>query len=512
MTILCAYIVSVCAAALFEVNAIPVEQPGDRCFFANLQESENAYLFILGKETLRIFPDAKAENAYTVNLSPGTSAVDVADIDRDGTSELLTICGDQIIQYELSPEAQHLPETLFKVTTQFSALKDKPFLHVMVVWQNDLPYIALPCESTLELRTPQGALAEQYPIGLDAPHRATYGRPFSCVAVSPPQYGNQDALEFRVNRMIAYEPDLPESFTLAKTLPPAMRLGTPRQLRDAAKMPLDAWPWFPLRTNGAARDRVLYAVSAAGHGDTLLHVQRASSQTSSAMTAEAKTGPERRYPGQLILTEQELPDFNGDGFTDVLLWKAPEPAPTVDALTRAVLGAAWPVRVAAHLFAEDKNRYSPKAAGSFTLQIPIAWFFASASDMPLKHVILRDFDGDGRTDVGCSLSPERYALWLFTSNGFSERPDFQCDFKETLREVALTAILDRSGRTTLALRGETALHVLRCVSPPSAAVPPPLPPNSPTGSAPSKPSVAPPTRRLPYLDPSRDIDGPNVTQ
>jgi hypothetical protein len=100
-------------------------------------------------------------------------------------------------------------------------------------------------------------------------------------------------------------------------------------------------------------------------------------------------------------------------------------------------------------------------------------FLESAHQVPLRHIVLADFDGDGMTDFACSPAPKEYAVWLFTEKGFSAAPAFRRVFPTGIAGIALRDDLDGQRRTSIVLRGEGRLYVLKAIAPPPAS---PLPP------------------------------------
>ena len=452
-------------SALFEVHALPFEHNDAECFIAEAGERGAPGLFVLDGWRLSAHGNAEPEAAFTVELLPGTSAVDIADIDGDGLSEVVGICGERLVSYRLDGEGPAEPKDLFLLATQFAAPAAHPFLHVLVIKRDGEPLLALPCEATLELRRASGELVEQCPIGPDAPQHVTYGRPFAIWEVDPPQVGHAEALEFRVSRILASKPDLPDGLLPVEAVGPVFQRATTRQARDAAELEPDAWPWFPVRLDRRIPLRALYALTGPGHGDTLIRIQQPDPAGSEGRNGPVLTGPKRRYPGALLLIEDMLPDFNADGYTDLLLWKAADPTPTVDGMARAMMGGRWPLRVTMHLFAPDKERFAPRSAGSILLEAPLTWFLTSGSGAPLAHVALCDVDGDGATDFGCSTEDRTYSVWHCSGAGFAVEPDFYQVFDESIQEVVLQVDLDGYGRRSIVLRGEERFFVLKAASP-----------------------------------------------
>jgi hypothetical protein len=74
--------------------------------------------------------------------------------------------------------------------------------------------------------------------------------------------------------------------------------------------------------------------------------------------------------------------------------------------------------------------------------------------------VLRDFDGDGRTDLGCSTTQDEWSAWLFGENGFSGRPDFSTRFDEPIERVEFRTALDGGASAAVGLRTRSRLHIL----------------------------------------------------
>jgi len=309
-----------CAGALFEVQPIALGHGDAQCFLGQADPGGAADLFVLDGLAMTVYPDAEAAGAYTVTLLPGTSAVDIADTDGDGMGEAVTVCGERIVRYELGPNSAGEPEELFEWATQLSDTPGAPFPHVLVVQRGETPLLALPCEATFELRTLTGQVVERHDIGADAPRPVTYGRPFSAWVSEPPQVGPPGSLEVRVSRVLAFEPALPDDLLPIAIQGPMYRRGTARQVRDAAELEPAAWPWFALRRDGTTQQRVLYALSGGPRPDTVVRV-RGPAKGAVVGEGETQVGPKRRYPGILLTPEGDQPDFNKDGYVDLVLWR-----------------------------------------------------------------------------------------------------------------------------------------------------------------------------------------------
>ena len=459
---------AVAGSPVFEVTAVPLPDAEARCFLAPADADGVADVFVLDGLALSVYSPAPGAAPRTALLDEGTSAFDVADLEGDGQTELIAVCGCSIVQYRLAGEVAGADaerasgkRTLFELETLLSGASGGPFPYVMAIEREGETVLALPCEHGLELRLPDGTLSAAYPIADEAVHPVSYGEPFCASSNVGTSIGAPSALEGRVSRYIEFEPAWPEDLQPLVAEPYhrtddwARRQGTPYERE---------WYWFPLRTDALPGRRVLYAPARPGYRDTLVWLWQPTSNGADPTLQDAPAGPKKRYPGILIDLEEDPADFNGDGYADLLFWQAPKPPMSVDGLTRAVLGRNWPLEITVHLFSTDKDRYEPKPAAHVETLIPVTWFLTEPWEAPMRHVVLRDFNGDGRTDLGCCNEPERFQVWLFSEQGFAANPDFSQTFPEPITDVEFKADLDATGRTSIGLRTEKALYVLRAVA------------------------------------------------
>ncbi|MCX5758457.1 MAG: VCBS repeat-containing protein [Candidatus Hydrogenedentes bacterium] len=428
-------VLMLCLSALFDVKTIPLHTPDSHVFLAHADRDSQADVFVLEKGAITVF-SSLLDNVRTIPLPDGTTAVDVADLDNDGQTELVVVCGDRILSIRLDAEETPTPHDLFSLHTQLAEQESgspsssaTPYPFVLTVLRDGKTLLALPCEETFELRTPDGAWTSE-----------------------PARLRARDGIEGGVSRTVAFEPDLPDELEGAPVHARSFRRGTPSQTRDAALLGQESWPWFPLTLDGRGNMRVLYALAASDFWDTVVRIQ--------GYAGKSVTSPERRYPGRLVALEEDLPDFNHDGYADLLLWSTPDPGMSVGAATRVIAAGTWPVSLSAHLFSPEKGRYEPAAASRVTCAVPIAWFLTPEESGPVRHCVLRDFDGDGRTDLACATAPNRFVVWRYTESGFSPSPDFERSFPEPIAEAAFKADLAGNGKTSLGLRTEHALYVL----------------------------------------------------
>jgi len=438
-----------CLAALFDVKTLPLATPDAHVFLAQADRDAQADVFVLEKNAVTIFFSMDG-NTRSLDLPENTTALDVADLDNDGQTELVVVCGERLVAIPIAEGG--VPRDLFILRTQLADSSSAPYPFVLAIEHDGRTLLALPCEETFELRTPAGLLVSAWPLGENAPLRASYGVPFRAWTVEPPRLAGRDALEGGVSRTFAFEPHLPPELIGASLTARAFRRATPMQIRDAGQLEPDSWPWFPLMGDGQGDIRVLYAVKGPGMGDTLVRIQ--------GYDGKSLAGPERRYPGQLIVLDDGAPDFNRDGYADLLLWNAPDPGISVGEITKLVSAGAWQTHLSVHLFSPEKGRYEPVAASRISCDAPLAWFLSPEEAGPLRHCVLRDFDGDGRTDFACATAPNRFCVWTFSAEGFVVKPSYEHVFSEAIVEMAFKADLVGKGRTSLGIRTEHMLHVL----------------------------------------------------
>lgn len=455
MNLLLAALYCVNLGAVFEVQSFPLAGKDSLVFAAHADKDATADVFVLEGSTLTAYPSAAGHTARPIFLPAGTSAFDVADIDADGQPDIIAICGERILLCAIpvtGPTAG--PRELFRLDTQFADESGGPFPWVLVIRRDDQPLLALPCANTLELRTPDGKPIASYPAGPDAPRRVSYGSPFRSWSSDAPTRGPSAALQARVGRVLDYEPQLPDDILPAHKRPPEYRWVPPSEIRDAAGDKYH-WRWFPLSAKDEGSRRVVYASTGSGSGETTL-VRLLDAAENSEWQDKSKLGPARRYPGWPLVEEKSAPDFNGDGYVDLLLWTTPKPGLSVEALTRLIVGETWPLRLTVHLFTKEKDCYESRPRALIECRVPAGWFMAES---PVRSCVFHDFDGDGKSDIAFQAGEKEYAVWLYR-DGFKREPDQTVTLPEAISGVEFRADFDRKGRTSLGLRTEHALYLL----------------------------------------------------
>lgn len=436
----------------FDIATVPAGGAHAEAFLAQ-GVADRADVYLLDGDELTRVPVAKPDGRRRVDLG-GISAFDIADLDGDGNAEVLAIRGAQVCRIALEGEPAEA-EVLFSRDTLFSGL-DRPFRHILAVPWEESTVLALPTAGALVLCDPDGT--ERARFDADASNAtAALGSPFLALPAHPPQVAEPGGLEYRVSALQAYQPRLPEG-VLPDTAPPALlyRRGTQRQTREALERPPESWPWFPLYVDATRTARVFHAL--ADERTTVLRVRQPSVENPGA---EVRMGAPRRYPGSLLWAGDALPDFDGDGAHDILLWQAAPLTPSVGAVTRGLMSHTWPLKLLLHRFDPAKKRYEPRPYGVIDAAPPVAWYLETPGEAPLRHLVLDDLNGDGRTDLAFAPAPGRYEVWLAGEKDVgADGPSCLQQLSSPLRGIAFQGDMTGQGKVTLGLRTEEGLVLI----------------------------------------------------
>jgi len=450
-------LVCTCLAALFDVHAFPLPEPRAHVLLANADADGTADVFVLDGLRLLAYPSAADYALIIIPLADGTSAFDIVDLDGDGRSEVIAVCHDRILRYTIPAEGASPPaEELFTLQTQLDPAPS-PYPQVLVVKHEGRSLLALPCVGAIELRAADSTLVSRYAATDKTLLVADEDMTAWPLWRSPSREGDLD-LDVWILRQ--FEPK-----SVTADIPFAPFTNDPVR-RAPDRFVFDGDPseepctWFPLKTDRTTLLRALCRSARRGQSTTV-RIREAKSEEDDFLDKNTTLGPARSYAGEQVFHDEDHPDFNGDGYVDLTLWKAPSPGMSVDALTRAITGGAWPLDLVFHLFSPEKRRFEATACSRIALTVPVRWFLEGE---PVQNEVFRDFDGDKRTDFALSDTDHSFSAWLFTDNGFSRSPDFRHIFPESIQDVAFRADLDGSGRTSIGLRTDKHLYLLKASS------------------------------------------------
>lgn len=445
---------------LLEIQRLPWIENETALLVADFDQDGRGEVALLHRGRLDLYGRDRRSPSFSTALPEGTAVLDVADLDQDGTVDILAIAGNGVFRIPVVEDGgETAPVLCFSRESQYSHYTGPPFPAVLVIEREETVFVALPRRGQLELLTIDGEVADTFPTGPDAPNHLELGQPFHVHANQHAQSGPPDALEFRVSSIAAYKPLFPEIDLPVAIADPPRRPGTARQQREVEALDPQRWPWFSVGAAGNDQVRALYAQTGAPGGQTVIRIRRVPEKPRPSTTD--LMGPPRHYPGLLLRHPDRVPDFNGDGLNDLLLWKPERIVPTVDNLARAAARGTWPIRVAAYAYGRTDRRFGSRPLLQIQLEVPLNRYLESGGGTPLDPIFPYDINGDGRSDFGCLVSPRSVAFWVSGDGGFSEEPAFTHTFPEEIREVVLEADLEGQGKTTIALRGASGLYLLR---------------------------------------------------
>ena len=479
-------LVCTCLAALFDVHAFPLPEPRAHVLLANADADGTADVFVLDGLRLLAYPSAADYAPIIIPLADGTSAFDIVDLDGDGRSEVIAVCHDRILRYAIPAEGTSPPaEELFTLQTQLDPAPS-PYPQVLVVKHEGRSLLALPCAGAIELRAADSTLVSRY-AAADKTLLVADDDMTAWALWRPPSREGDLNLDVWILRQ--FEPKSVTAGKMGRFPISGLDRGVARaqgfrardrtagnreasqfsndpERRAPDRFVFDGDPseepstWFPLKTDRTTLLRALCKPARRGQSTTV-RIREAKSEEDDFLDKNTTLGPARNYAGEQVSYIEDYPDFNGDGYVDLTLWKAPSPGMSVDALTRAITGGAWPLDLVFHLFSPEKRRFEAAACSRIALTVPVRWFLEGE---PVQNEVFRDFDGDKRTDFALSDTDHSFSAWLFTDNGFSRSPDFRRTFPESIQDVAFRADLDGSGRTSIGLRTDKHLYLLKATS------------------------------------------------
>ena len=230
---------------------------------------------------------------------------------------------------------------------------------------------------------------------------------------------------------------------------PLSRPGTESQRAASNPKQPEQWPWFVLaQGDDAPASRAYFRTETGQQPACIVRVRTASPEGGETF------GPERRYPGLPLLPSEHPPDFDGDGYADLLLWRAKRPASAFTEAPRLLTDPTWPVYLQGHRYMPESARFDPEALFHIELNAHVTRFLESSATGPFEHLLLADFAGSGKTGMALATAPDNVRLYLDLST--RETGDTHADLalEDGIRSVEILGPVKPDGADVLLIRGD----------------------------------------------------------
>jgi len=412
-------------------------------FLVDIDLDGSGDVAVLDGFKLTIFPTADREHSLTLTLPANARALDITPHPGTGEIAVIAVCGSEIRQFSFGGNANG--DRLFEHHSYLSG-SDGPYRYVMVFERNGESLFFLPSVDAIELRTWSGELRERI-----EPETADRFEEVAGYSRNRATIGSAESLEFFIHRSVgnelAFIEKQWEDVTGLRTYSHSMALSEFHELNS----PGDRWPWFALQSDDEESTRVRCAVR--------LHPSETHIRMDSTLSdpVVGGIGPARRYPGMVTKLNAQLPDFNGDGYTDLLLWNTDRPSVSPATIARMTFQKDWPIRLTVHLFDPKSGRYTAKPHTSLSVRAGWNMLLQQKYGSPLYHYVVNDLDADGRTDVAFTADSQTYVRWMMDDRG-AHAETFR--LAKPIERVSFQQPLDDTGRVTIGLRTENKLYVL----------------------------------------------------
>lgn len=374
----------------------------------------------------------------------GIKAFDIADADGDGRFEAILLTSGALWLFRpgeaTGPTKAFDYAGLAGLSLASWNASFRPHPMVMVVEVEDELALCLPGLDAYALRRLDGTPIRELPTTQDA---ATYNsiRRAGGYEVPPEIKGLHVCMERYALYHVNPPPELP--------LPVGDRFTPDGDWESLPEIGLD-YTSYPLRQDNPL-PRIIVTWPSNMRGRCRVAVRE---------NEEAEFDPKtlRPYPGFLLLEQNHWPDFNGDGYVDLLLCSIPDLPSTPSAVAKVATSVSWGIRATVHCYDPETGRHAVRPSAYFDLEIPLTWFMGR----PLKRFALEDVNADGLTDCMWSTAPDSFEVWLAQPGSrFGDRPDFQHTFGEPLRDVEPEVFPMERGPAQIILRGENKTYWLR---------------------------------------------------
>ncbi|MDX9971431.1 MAG: hypothetical protein RBU21_00430 [FCB group bacterium] len=429
--------------AALDSRIIPMVNPEAIAFVGPAESGPMKSIYVLDNRTLTAYALQGTTPPRQAILPEDVTAFDVADTDGDHQAEVIAVAGKRILRIPVSGSPAEAA-TLFESDGILSRDKGEPYLYPLVYSVSDRPIIGLPKEDRVLLHSLSGEDAGEFPLrSLEGNSRWTrFGAGTSDL---------DGTIQWNIWQWAALAPELPRDARHAGVTPHS----TPTQAifaQPTREREPREWPWFPVGKTPGERVKVHFAWSGDLRQETIIFVENFADNVSEDSQPDGETF---RYPGVLISSFDPL-DFNGDGYDDILLARVPEPGGSLGSLVRTVTNGSWPFELTAHLYVPEKRRFEPRPAALLEYRVEVTTIL---NRQTFKAIVLRDFNGDGSTDLAVAPNEKEFLVWIWGDTGFNKKADYSSELPEEFKRVEFEGVLGKKGNWGVGLRTEHNLIV-----------------------------------------------------
>ncbi len=408
------------------------------------------HIVILDDTTLTVYPANTSRPLFTHTIPADTLMFDLVDTNDDFEPELFTLSPDALHHH--SGGAQESITQLFPIEPPLPWKVEQPFLHSLIVSYLDAYHAAIPYLDTITLKDFKGEVVTTFPKVL-----STTETLFS-LPIHPNQVGHSGAFEFRVDTMLTTPIEVPQALRSTMVHDSYEPL-SPRKLRESETLELELWPQFPLRVASEGIPAVLYASHAPEHVNTVIRLKQQVLRSTPNTAEPYRFSSKRIYPGTMAIAESGLPDFNQDGYHDLVLWNIPLPGHSTSALLNSLQRQNWPLNITIHLFDPEKGLYEARPKARIKTHIALQYLFTRQSHSPLHNLSFADMNQDGASDLVFSPTPEELEVWCY-QDGFNATPEYRSHFENPVSLIAVPKQEMLNQAHSILLRDKTSIYRL----------------------------------------------------
>lgn len=432
----------------FDVQQYSAESGNAALYVLPGSSAESPNIAILDDSTVTIYREGQLRAKSTTTIPANTLLFDLYDTDKDSIPELFVLTPNEV---------RHFPEPGNQTTVRLFALNeplpwivDQPFLHPLIFHYNNVRLVAIPYQDNITLRNFDGKTISVLPKLLSDIHS------LFTIPIEPNQIAPEGSFEIRVDTLLTTAISVPQELRPTSSTKPFAPI-SPRQLRDTEQLELDQWPSFPLTKSSDKITKVIYASYAPEHIHTIIRIRKELPRNIPGAIEPFRYSTKRIYPGTIGISKAGLPDFNNDGFHDIVLWKVPMPGNSLSSLMGSLQSQTWPIEITTHLYDPEKGLYESRPRNRIKTTVALQYILTRQSESPLRNLSFADLNNDGKADITFSPRPDSIAAWLYDED-LNTQPDFASEFNDELSLITLNRAEAPNQQQSIMLRGDRSIY------------------------------------------------------